>query len=505
MKAPSQFTGVADFFVRHRIPLLGIAAGFLLLDLIWVTGTYLVYPGYLDHGEPSVALISWRLLGGWPAFLDFDAPALISNVYGPMTYVVHAVSFWLLGPSIIAGKAASFVVAMLIPVFVFLSQRHRGNSQAAFGAILACGLVLFHVPFSIWNRPDSFMALLVVIAVWATNASDPGRPEWSKSILIAVTASLAVGMKLHAGAYFAPVVLFHCINENRGFKTFAAMAVIGMAVVFLPFGFSVFSLSAFVDWIVLHTQKESSSVFDSKFLRYGVLYSTPVLFYLASWRWSEKKLPVAEHIYFWVFVLSLIAILFPATKVGAGTHYFFPFLAVLIDQILRHANLTETRKAGVWGLAVILTVSILIVGIPVQKRFFRALHWQEVTEIQSEIRAIMNDNKGRSIEMGFGQNVAIYPRTLSRTLLVLAGNPYSIDSAPAMETNKWKIPLPEKTLSMLRNCKTDLWLIPTGERPFMMIGYYGEAALAPEFSKAFNDGYAKVKSYKYFDIWACKK
>jgi len=214
---------------------------------------------------------------------------------------------------------------------------------------------------------------------------------------------------------------------------------------------------------------------------------------------------MAEKVYFGVFVASLVAILFPATKVGAGTHYFFPFLAVVIDQILRHADQVQANKTWVWGLAGVLALAIVIVGIPVQKRFFRALHWQDVAEIQSEIRLIMNDNQGRSIEMGFGKNIATYPRTLSRTLLVFAGHPYSIDSAPAMETNKWKIPLPKKTLSILRDCKTDVWLIPVGEPPFTMIGYYGELALAPTFTNAFTAGYGKVKSYKYFDVWACKK
>lgn len=485
--------------------LLGMGAVLLFLDVVWVAATYLIYPGYLDHGEPSVTLLSWRLLEGFPVFLDFDDSALISNVYGPMTYVVHAVSFWLFEPSIIAGKTASFVAATLIPIFVFLSQRHRGNSQAAIGAILACGLVLFHVPFSIWNRPDSFMALLVVIAVWAANASDPGRSEWSKSVIIALAAGLAVGMKLHAGAYFAPVVLFHCASENRGFKTFVAMAAIGLAMVLLPFAFSVFSFSAFVDWIVLHAHKDSSSVFGSKFVRYGFLYFTPVLFYLAALRWSGNSHSLAEKVYFGVFVVSLVAILFPATKVGAGTHYFYPFLVIIIDQVLRQAGRVEVHKAWIWGLVGGLAMAVLIVGIPVQKRFYRALHWKDIEEIQSEIRTIMKENQGRTIEIGFGKNLATYPRTLSRTLLVFAGHPYSIDSAPAMETNKWNIPLPEETLSMLRHCKTDLWLIPVGEQPFTMIGYYGELALAPVFADAFNAGYGRVKSYKYFDIWACKK
>jgi hypothetical protein len=495
----------ADFLARRRTSLLGIVAGLLFLNVVGVTVTYLVYPGYLDHGEPSVTLISWRILDGLPAFLDFDNPALISNVYGPMTYVVHAVSFWLLGPSIMAGKAASLLAAILIPVLVFLSQRRRGFNQAAVGAILACGLVLFHIPFSIWNRPDSFLALLGVIAVWAANASDPHRPEWLKTIVIAVAAGLAVGMKIHAGAYFAPVVLFHCVNENRGFRTFAAMAVIGLAVVFAPFAFSTFSLSAFVDWITMIANKDSTSVFGSKFVRYGVLYSTPVLFFLAGWRWSGKRLFLAEKVYFWVFVICLVAILFPATKEGAGTHYFFPFLAVFIDLVLRHASRVEARKAKVWGTVGVLAAVILIVGVPVQKRFFRALHWQQVADIQSEIRAIMVAYPNRTIEIGLGGDVRTYHRTFYKTLLVLGGHPYTFDTAPAMELKKGKVLLSDDLLAMMRGCNTDIWLIPKGELPFIMIGYYGSPAVDRAFTDAFNTSYGKVKSFDFFDIWACKK
>ena len=505
MKSPTTKSKALDFIVRHRVAVLGIIAGLVLADVFWLATAYLLYPGYLDHGEPSVALISWRLLDGAPAFLSLDDPLLISNIYGPLTYVVHAVSFWLLGPTFIAGKASSFLAAALIPVFVFLSQRRRGFEAAAFGAILACGLVLFHIPFSIWNRPDSFLALLGVITVWAVNASDPKRPEWAKSILIAVAAGLAVGMKVHAGAYFAPVVLFHCMNENRGFRTFAAMAAVGLAVVFLPFAFSVFSLSAYVDWIILFANKDSISVFGSKFIRYGVLYSTPVLFYLAAWRWSGQRLLFAEKIYFWVFVISLVVILSPATKEGAGPHYFFPFLAILIDQVLRHAGRLKAHKAGVWGAAGVLAAVILIVGVPVQKRFFRALHWQQVEDIQSEIRAITAAYPDRTIEMGLGGNVRTYPRTFNKTLLVLGGHPYTFDAAPAMEMNKWKVPLSDDYLAMLRGCNTDIWLIPKGEAPFTMVSYYAAPGVDKAFTETFNVSYGKVKSFDYFDVWACNK
>jgi hypothetical protein len=374
---------------------------------------------------------------------------------------------------------------------------------AAVGAILGAGLVLFHIPFSIWNRPDVFIALLGVVAVLLANASDTESPEWAKSVIIAVAAGVAVGMKFHAGAYFAPVVIVHCMNENRGIKTFATMSVVGLIVVFLPFAFSVFSLSNFVDWIVAHTEKENPIEFIPRFARHGVIYVMPVLFFLAAWRWSGKRIQMAEKAYFWTFVISLTVIMVPATKVGAGTHYFFPFLAVLIDLILRNAGRVKKHNIGVWGLAGLLCVMIMVVGVPVQKRFFRALHWQEVSAVQTEIRTIMAAYPERTIEMGIGEDLKSYPRTFNRTLLVLGDHPYSIDYAPAMELTMWGVPVSDDLLSMLRGCNTDIWLVPGGEKPFAMTGYYGTPTVDPAFSVTFNAGYTKAKSFKFFDVWIC--
>jgi hypothetical protein len=505
MKSRGAKSKAVEFMGRNRKGLLGVIAGLGFLNVVLVAASYLIFPGYLDHGEPGMALISWRLLDGIPAYLGFDTPALVSNVYGPLTYSSQALSFWLFGSSILAGKAMSFLAAALIPVFVFLSQRHRGFEAAAAGTVFVSALMLYLVPFSIWTRPESLMAVLGVIAVWAANASDPKKPEWGKSAVIAVTAALAVGMKLHAGIYFAPVVIFHCLNENRGFKTFAAMAGAGLIVVLLPFAFSVFPISDFWTWIFHHLKKDSPSHFFIKYIRYGFIYASPVLFFLAASRWSGKSHLLAEKVYFSLFLACLIVTFFPATKVGAGTYYYYPFLAVLIDQILRHAVRVKKHKEVVWGLLGVMTAILLVTSIPVQKRFYRALHWQEVAAVQSEIRAIMAAYPERTIEMGIGQDVRTYPRTFYRTLLVMAGHPYTIDAAPAMEMTMWKIPLSDDLLSMMRGCNTDIWLIPKDEKPFQMTGYYGVPTLDRAFVDTFLASYTKLNSFDYFDVWACNK
>jgi hypothetical protein len=101
--------------------------------------------------------------------------------------------------------------------------------------------------------------------------------------------------------------------------------------------------------------------------------------------------------------------------------------------------------------------------------------------------------------------VRIYPRTFNRTLLVLGGHPYTFDAAPAMEMNKWKVPPSDDYLAMLRGCNTDIWLIPKGEAPFTMVSYYAAPGVDKAFTETFNVSYGKVKSFDYFDVWACNK
>lgn len=505
MASPSPLFHAGELIVRYRVWLLLGLAGLFLFVLVWALGSYILYPGYLDHGEPSVTLISFRILDGVPAYPGFDEPGMVSNVYGPLTFVVHALAIGVLGPSVLSGKAASILAALLIPFFVFLSHYRRGVEAAAGGAIFAAGLILLHIPYSIWNRPDSIIALLGVIAVWAANASDPEKPEWSKSVLIALTGGLAVGFKIHAGIYFAPVVIFHCLNENRGIKAFMAMSTVGMAVVLLPFAFSVFSISNYLAWFGLIADKANPAGLLFKVVRYGLIYLIPGLFFLAAHRWAKKPSLLAEKVYFWVFFACLVAVIFPASKVGAGVHYYFPFLAIFIDQMFRHAGRIKKHRRKVLAGMGLAAALILILGIPVQKRFYRALHWQEIGAIQTEIRMIMAKYPDRTIEMGVGENIANYYRTFYKTLLVLEDHPYTLDAAVVMETSMMKIPLTDDTLAMIRGCNTDLWLIPRDERPFTMDGYYGNPMFDEDFLSAFQGSYAKKESLEFFDVWACSR
>ncbi|HJN23613.1 MAG TPA: hypothetical protein QF509_06895 [Rhodospirillales bacterium] len=55
-------------FSRYGAKLAVFAALAAIAVIAAVGGLYLAYPDYLDHTEPSVAALSWRLLEGHPVY-----------------------------------------------------------------------------------------------------------------------------------------------------------------------------------------------------------------------------------------------------------------------------------------------------------------------------------------------------------------------------------------------------------------------------------------------------
>ena len=51
MLKPTFTSKVLDFLNHQRVWILFAVAGLLFVNLAWVIGTYLIYPGYLDHSE----------------------------------------------------------------------------------------------------------------------------------------------------------------------------------------------------------------------------------------------------------------------------------------------------------------------------------------------------------------------------------------------------------------------------------------------------------------------
>jgi hypothetical protein len=57
-------TAAFDFVYRYRLWVLGAIAVLCFIDVAAIAISYLLYPGYMDHGESLIAMTSWRLFQG---------------------------------------------------------------------------------------------------------------------------------------------------------------------------------------------------------------------------------------------------------------------------------------------------------------------------------------------------------------------------------------------------------------------------------------------------------
>ncbi|MBF0128548.1 MAG: hypothetical protein HQL33_01020 [Alphaproteobacteria bacterium] len=494
---PIRFT--ADFLHRHRVFLLGVAALACLIDVTSLVASYLAYPGYVDHGEPSIVTAAWRLLAGHPVYHPFADAERVTNVYGPYAYSVHALMFAVLGPSIASGKAAAAAVGIAFPLLVFWSQRRHGTAAALLGLILASGFMLKAVPASLWNRPDIFLATLVAMAVWAMNGKGSDR---ARDLAIAVCAGVAVSMKIHAGVYFIPVVL--CRVSGRGLRPFIEIGGVAAVVAFAPFLLPVFPLPSYLEWFAHVAGKPTAASAAGRFLYHGLFQIAPALLPFLDGKFRARLRPWPERLYFWSYFGGIVLLIPLAAKPGAGPYYLFPFTAITIDLLLRHAATTlhpRLVQAGAFVLALI----VVLPSIPIQKRFQRSLNWDEARRIVADLRGVLERHPGRSIEMGVGTTINGYRLTYGKVLLVFAGHPYHLDSATVGELRGMGIGMAPGTVRRIASCADDLWLVPKGESPFRMHSFYGGQAFDEGFRQAFEATHDRQGSSEFFDFWGCPR
>lgn len=482
---------------RHRLLLLGAVALLCLADVARIAAMYLAYPGYVDHAEPSIVTASWRIFTAHPVYHSFGSEERLTNLYGPYVYSLHALVLALLGPSVAAGKLPAVLAVVVLPLVVAWSQRRHGLAAAFLGLSLAVGFALKAIPASLWNRPDVFLVLVVAVAVAAMGKGEPGRP---RDMILAVCAGLAVSMKIHAGIYFMPIILYRV--AGRGIRPLIEISVVAAVVAVLPFALPVFPPGDFLSMFGHIAGKPTSAAGVWVYLYHAAFHLGPVLLLILGGAVRERLHSWPEKVYLWSYLGCFVLLLPLAAKPGAGAHYLFPLTAITIDILLRH-TVTAPRRRLAWGGAVVLTALVVLVSIPIQKRFLRSLNWDISHQITADIREIMARYPGRSIEMGVGTTIKNYHTTYYKTLLVLANHPYYLDAATVGEMHALGIPMAPATITRIATCADDLWLIPKGEPPFGLYSFYGGQAFDESFREAFVSTHDRKDSSEFFDIWGC--
>ncbi len=476
-----------------------------IVSLIAVTtfaGSYLIYPGYIDTGEPNIVALAWRLLDGHPVYLPLDDAIRTTNVYGPYLYLIHTAVFGVLGSSVLIGKLPGIAALMIGLGLVAYTHRRYGLQAISLGLAYCAGIVGLNLPATIWDRPETFMFASVAAGLCLNNLDADRRGKFCRIVGFGVLIGFLMGLKVFAPIYFLPFGILMLFRD--GIVACVLTVVIALVVIAVPFTFDAFRFEYLADLLNLLAGKPNSLDGLIKVLRYSMYYIVPALIFVISILRNKDDMQRRDSLLILIGLVSaIVLVLYPAQKPGAGMYYLVPFAPIVADMLVRGLKSSKQQANIVWA-CVAVTILVNVLAIPTEKRFWRSLDWQTATGVAEEIESVNKAYPTKSIEIGIGDNNESYRKTYQRTRLVFDGHPYSLDTSIVIETTAWGIDIKPATIALITTCETDLWLIPAGERPFDWIGYYGNDIYGPAFRTAFGNAYERIEERTYFDVYACR-
>ncbi|CAA7621649.1 glycosyltransferase family 39 protein [Magnetospirillum sp. UT-4] len=474
-------------------------------NLLAVVITYQLYPGYVELNESSLTIMARFLIEGLPVYRGLDSPDRVTHVHGPLIFFLTALPQWLFGDSVASGRMAASLAAVLLPVVVALRHRRQGVVAMALAAAFAAWAFLTHLNMTVVPRPDMPVAVLTALAVAAVAWGERGG-GWKASALLGLCAGAAIGFKVTAPVFILPVALFHLAGDPV--RRILVSGAAALLVAALPFAHPSVPFQEYLAMMAPMAGKENTWFAFSKLaLKFGFYLAIPLAAWLLAGRQAWRTAGWRLWLYLGTYSAMVVLMLAPATKPGAGHYYYLPFVAPMVDLSLR--ALAAAGAARRRTAAALAAAAALCLGLAWQqeRRFFKALDWDEARAATADIRQIMADFPGKRIQMGLGGvtvgdplNVRLYAY---RSLLAAAGHPYTLDLNTVMELGWLRIPMPEETYRRLETCHTDLWLLPHGEPPFTLNGYYYEPAFNKRFQTTFRAHHDRVAEYRIFDVWAC--
>jgi len=475
--------------------------------LIYVLYRYLTLGIYMDHAEPEIAILAWRLVSGAGLYGAPEAATNLVTGYGPLVYLISAGFLGLFEPSIAVSKIAAMAALLgALALFTVYVWRRFGAAYVGIGGLAFVCYPLIVSPISFWVRPEAFSVLLVTIALVSTLADDRGQP-WLTAIVVAACAGLAMNLKVHCFIYFVPIVLRYCVVGWP--LKWPMMAIVSIAFFALPFSLPSISASnylAMIQSLVSDREIEPAAVrsaikFSQFFVAPGVLLGFAALA-------NRSGLKKPDVLYFVGFLAALTINLYPSSVAGSSWYHMLPFFPITVDLFLRYLRAIEA-KPGAWlsGM-VVVALAVTVATVTPQKRLLRAFSSISLGPIlAAEVEKFIADNPGKSIQMGYPSDDQVFYRwTFVRPLLTFAGNPTTISGATSMERQFRNIPPQQAKIDWIRQCRTDLWLIPRQTplgQPFFMSSYLGGKAFHESIQETFLESYVRAGVTEHYEFWKC--
>jgi len=507
--------GVRARVVGHlRFVAAGLGA-LLLAALGLAMWTNLRSEAFPDHVQPAVASIAALFQRGAPIYHELTSPERYSLVYGPLLFAIVGGFQALLGPTVFATKLPGTLAALASLVLLHLvlaAPKRRAEALAWTGLAAAFFLHSFHLAFA--ARGDAFLLLAVTLGLWAAT-----RARSRSAVLLGVCVGVAVNLKLHAFAYFLPVLAI-AARQHWSRRARIGGAVAAVAVAVLPFlVFPQVSLAHYLAWMKVASrhgfgvEEYRSSLEWAAALLFPALFAAALLAvrtpdFARTWLGRERLWLVA-------FGAALLLIVVPASKFGAGKHHLLPFVPVVLHFTARLAAFAFGSVrfrgagpvlAGAVGLSWVAGCSLAALhAANFVFQTARAGH-AEAVQCRDDLLRLRAEHAGSVLLVAPGGDES-YDHTYGRFRLIAEGMPAGVDPCAYMDFVRGgvgAIDVPGMTQALAaRAGQPVLWLVAKGGEPFSLRTYYPPfGPLFPEgLSGEFARQFVRVRSTEFFDVY----
>ncbi len=470
---------------------------------------------FADHVQPTVASISALFWRGEPVYHAVASPERYSLHYGPLLFAIVGSFQGLLGATVFATKLPATLAAMASLFFLHLAIARPGSRMEAWGWTgLAAAFFLHHFHLAFAARGDAFILLAVALGLFFA-ACERSR----SAVFLGICVGAAVNLKLHAFAYFLPV-LVTAAGQNWSRRAKIGGWVVAGVTALLPFLiFPQVSLAHYADWLRV-ASKHGFGVEEYRgSLEWAAALAFPALFAacILVVRTEEfaRRFLKGETAWLVALGLALLLILVPASKVGAGKHHLLPFVPVVMHFASRLASfsIVPFRFRGAGPVLATAVAFSWIAGCSIA-----ALHAAnfiintaradsaEAERAQDDLLRLRSEHPDAVLLVAPSDD-ATYRHIFGRFRLVADGMPAGIDPCALMDFARGKAGAVDlRELSDVLAAKAGkqvLWVLPKAGEPFSMRTYYPPyGQLFSENVRAdFHRDFARVRSTEFFDVY----
>jgi len=488
----------------HEIPeftnifRLATTFSFIIIIVYLMTlASYVIYPNYLDHVEPTVASISWLGIHGRSFYPNWMTDDIYGLPYGPLLYLLNG-SILLAYPTLAVSKLSGVLSLLVAFGFMFLVIRKKLGSNLT-GVIFVASVIMILAPFgeyAYWNRAEPILISISALALFAGISLRP----LAAVAAIGALAGIAAGFKLSGFLYVVPTAMMVLSRANTTHER-VSLAIIGIlsaiTMALLPFCLQQSSLVDYLQYLKIAANQELSLSYIKNNLSFALVLIAPTI---TIWFWRRPAIDPPD---LWAFAGLLISIAITVViggRGGAGPYHFLPFVPLCLYAAIVVANspAVETRR-----IAAIVFVLLLLAYGPtsIQKSLrFLYFNWQAERDKIIELQTFLNSYPNAQIGVSDEEH---YSDSFYRIIAVLQGQALHVDFTTWNELDYAGVP--EETVRRFFNrCEVPTWILPLGA-PFMKKDWYTDRPmLSDDFRRMFSTNYRMIQLGQTYQVWGCR-